>query len=540
MKSIVIFQARTNSSRLPGKVLLPVRGVPLVILAVRRASNTGRSVIVATSNESTDDALSDLLYDAGISCFRGSLENTLQRFVGALEGYSDDTLVFRLTADNVFPDGVLLDEMEEEFLRRDLKYLCCNGAQSGLPYGMSAELTRAGFLREAAKSSTSQHDLEHVTPYLRREYGETYFERYRDLRKGHFRCTVDCLDDFQVIQHVFSKIPSPEYAPALELINLLPNAPYQPFQAVPARKLVLGTAQLGMMYGINNQSGKPNQAIAETIIKAAIANGVTYLDTARAYGDSEEVIGNALRSGWQGRVQIITKLSPLSDCPPDAKTSIVNAFVDASIFRSCSALRTQKLDVLMLHRASDLVGWSGAVVARLLQHKAEDRLTALGISVQSPDELAQALLTPEIEFIQMPFNVLDWRWDTLIPFIKQAKRQRRITFHIRSALLQGLLLSNKAEHWLKANVTNPEAVMQWLESQSRTAGRSSVADYCLNYVKSLDWVDGIVVGTESLEQLSENIQILCSPELSLDQLHYNQMYRPKLEETTLNPASWRN
>lgn len=539
LKSIAILQARTNSSRLPGKVLLPVRGIPLVVLAARRAANTGRAVIVATSNEATDDALAALLAEAGVRCYRGSLENTLQRLVGALDGYGDDTLVFRLTADNVFPDGLLLDEMEEEFLRRGLKYLCCNGEKSGLPYGMSAELTRAQYLREAAKTATSQHDQEHVTPYIRQAFGETYFERYRHLGKGHFRCTVDCLDDYLAIQHVFSGIASPERTSAFELIDRLPSAPYQPQQLEPARKLVLGTAQLGSMYGIANQSGQPDQATANTLIKTAIANGASFLDTARAYGDSEEVIGYALKSGWEGRGQLVTKLSPLTDCPAEATPVMVNAFVDASIFRSCAALQTQKLDVLMLHRASHLRDWSGAVLARLLEHRADGRLKALGASVQSPLELQLAIATPEVEFIQMPFNVLDWRWDALIPRIRDMKEHRPLVIHVRSALLQGLLPSTTAEHWRRANVENAEPVIGWLQSQSSTAGRNNVADFCLSYVKSLDWVDGVVVGMETCNQLRENIRIFSGPDLPAHQMHNIFANRPILGESTLNPAYWR-
>jgi len=539
MQSIVILQARTNSSRLPGKVLLPISGIPLVVLAARRAANTGREVVVATSNEKTDDALAKLLADANIRFYRGSLENPLQRIVDALDGYSDDTLVFRLTADNVFPDSVLLDEMEAEFLRRGLNYLCCNGERSGLPYGMSAELTRARYLREAAEKTQSKFDQEHVTPYIRRKFGDTYFEKYRQLNKGSFRCTIDCLDDYLVIQSVFSCVARPVEVPALELLERLEMAPYQPQHSELARKLVLGTAQLGLAYGIANQSGKPNQATSEKIIKTAIVNGVTYIDTARAYGNSEEVIGNVLKSGWEGRAKIITKLSPLKDCPKDASPATINAFVDASVFHSCAALRTQQIDVLMLHRASHLMDWSGAVWARLLEHKADGTLKALGVSVQDLEELEQTLATPDVEFIQMPFNVLDWRWDAHIPHIRATKQQRPLIIHVRSALLQGLLPSTVAEHWHKANVAHPEPVIEWLARMCHNAGLTSVVNFCLCFVKSFDWVDGVVVGMESYDQLTENIQIFSGADLSDQQIRNILVSRPILEEQSLNPACWR-
>lgn len=538
MRSIAILQARTNSSRLPGKVLLPVGGRPLVILAAQRAANTGRDIIIATSTESTDDALAELVVAAGIQCYRGSLNNTLQRIVDALDGFCDDTLVFRLTADNVIPDGSLLDEMEKEFLRRGLKYLCCNGERSGLPYGMSAELTRACYLREAANCTKSLYDQEHVTPYIRFKYGEIYFQNYKHLSKGNLRCTVDNLDDYLSIQAVFSGVQFPERVDAFELIDRLEKNSAQSMGPVVAKKLVLGTVQMGMIYGIVNQTGQLDQAISEKLIKCAISNGAKYLDTARAYGESETVIGNALKFGWEGRVQIITKLSPLLDCPKNADANIVNAFVDASIFRSCSSLRMQEIDVLMLHRAAHLWEWSGAVWKRLLDHKREGRLKALGVSVQTPRELELTIKNPLVDFIQMPFNVLDWRWDKSIPMIKEAKKERPLVIHARSALLQGLLLSEVHENWWKANVKNPGTVIEWLKTQCCNSDRVSISDFCLNFVNSTDWVDGVVVGVESSVQLAENIRALSDINLSYIQLENIVKNRPILDERTLNPAYW--
>lgn len=538
MKSVVVLQARTNSSRLPGKVLLPVSGIPLVVLAARRAANTGREVIVATSTEATDNALAETVRSHGVSFYRGSLENTLERIVNALSDYEDETLVFRLTADNVFPDGPLLDEIEQDFISRNLDYLCCNGERSGLPYGMSAELTRLGHLRSALVSTNSRYDQEHVTPYIRRTFGEAYFDKYKKVGKGHFRCTVDCLDDYLGIRQVFSGIEDAVQVPALELVKRLKGVPYQPTQLKSVPKLVLGTAQLGLNYGIANESGKPEQVEAERLIKNAIANGASYIDTARAYGDSEEVIGNALKSGWEGRARIVTKLSPLTDCPPDAEPAVVNAFVDASIYKSCMALRMQYLDVLMLHRASHMHDWDGGVWSRLLEHKASGRLMALGVSVQNPEELALALESTDVEFIQMPFNVLDWRWDQLIPKIKAQRKARSLTIHVRSTLLQGLLTSTSTGHWRRANVSSPKLVLDWLVEQCSNAGRESVSDFCLSFVKSLDWVDGLVVGMETMAQLSENIEILCRPDLSADLMRSVMMTRPRLEEDSLNPACW--
>lgn len=538
MSSVTVLQARTNSTRLPGKVLLPINGMPMVVLAVKRAANTGRDVVVATSEETTDDVLVRILDDYGIPYYRGSLNNTLDRIVASLIDYDDDILVFRLTADNVFPDGALLDKIEAEFITLGLNYMNCNGEDSGLPYGVSVELTRLRYLREAAKNTNCKYDQEHVTPYIKRKYGEHCFNKYKHLKKGHYRCTVDSFDDYMAVSQVFSKVKDSINIATHALIEMLNDVQFQPLKPTVAGKLVLGTAQLGMHYGISNEKGQPDNLTAERLIKLAIVNGSSFIDTANAYGNSEKVIGDSLRCGWQGRVKVITKLSPLATCPDDASKDVVNAFVDASVYQSSSNLAAKSLDVVMLHRAKHMFDWQGNVWNRLLFHKANGYIKELGVSVQNPDELVSALEMPEVNFIQMPFNVLDWRWNKLIPKIVMAKKKRKLLVHVRSALLQGLFISKNKEHWIKANVVEPERIINWLDQQSKVYGKRNVADFCLGYVKSFDWVDGVVVGMETVEQLEDNVKTLCADDLSRQELSAVLVGRPLLDERTLNPAYW--
>lgn len=540
MTSVAVLQARTNSSRLPGKVLLPVGGMPIAVLAAKRAANTGRHVIVATSEENSDNALAHILDEHGLAYSRGSLHNTLKRMVDALADYSDDALVFRLTADNVFPDGALLDEVEADFIARGLDYLCCNGEASGLPYGVSVELTRLKHLRNAASNSKSQHDREHVTPYIRREFGEVYFEKYRHLEMGHFRCTVDCLDDYFSVSDMFTGVADPVSLPLSDLIQRLGSAPFQPKTAHPASRLVLGTAQLGVEYGIANTSGQPERDIARSMVKAAIANGISYIDTARSYGDSETIIGEVIKQGWEGRCKIITKLPTLSGCPSDASTDVVNAFVDASVYQSCSALNMKRLDVLMLHRASHLLDWNGAAWKRLCELKEQDVISELGVSVQTPDELESALASPHVTHIQMPYSVLDWRWDSVIPLLREIKKSRKLVVHVRSALLQGLLCSEEHGLWRRAHVENPDNIIHWLKQKSQQALAENVMEFCLQYVNAMDWVDGVVVGMETPAQLAENLALFGETLSSKRKIDRELVLadRPTLQDKTLNPAWW--
>ena len=140
MKTLIIMQARTKSSRLPGKALLPVRGYPSAVLAALRAGNSGGAVVVATSEEPSDDALVEILGRHGIRVVRGPLEDVLARYALAAAGLSDEAIVVRLTADNVVPDGVLVEELVAAFAESGAEYLSEASPQSRLPYGLGGEV----------------------------------------------------------------------------------------------------------------------------------------------------------------------------------------------------------------------------------------------------------------------------------------------------------------------------------------------------------------------------------------------------------------
>jgi len=539
MSVIVILQARTNSSRLPAKVLLPVCGVPLAVLAAKRAANAGMKVVVVTSINSSDDALVDTLMEYGIDYFRGSLNNTLKRFVDALSGHDDNEVVIRLTGDNVFPDGALLDEVRQDFEDRKLNYLCCGGGQSGLPYGVSVEITYLKHLRNALEMSVTDFDKEHVMPYIARQFGHEYFHKYKLLEKSLFRSTIDDLDDYLRIKQVFSGIKNPVSAPLFELLERLYLLEDAPVSTQPVNQLVVGGAQLGLNYGVANTNGQPTDSECETLIKTAINNGVEYIDTASAYGESEAVIGRVLNSGWMSRVNIITKLSPLSECPGNADRKTLEAFVEASVYQSCTHLHCQEIKVLMLHRAAHIHEWNGVVWSKLIQLKDAGVIHQLGVSVQSPEELEFVLDEPLITFIQMPYNIMDNRWGSVLSKLKQIKSERKLTVHVRSVFLQGLLLSDNSDHWSKANFGNHDTVVHCLNSWVKKYNRANVAELCLAFVRSQNWVDGIVVGMETTSQLLENINYFNVELLEPGSIKDIETQRPFFPEAVLNPAKWK-
>jgi len=538
LQSIVVIQARTSSTRLPAKVLMPVCGFPLVVLAAKRAGNTGRKVIVATSDQISDDYLASVVTSFGIPCFRGSLGNTLSRYVMALSAYEDEMIVFRLTADNVLPDGSLLDEIEQDYVQRGLRYLCCNGESSGLPYGMSVEVMRLAHLRYALDEELDAFDKEHVTSAIVRRFGSTYFTKYLEKGMGHFRCTIDSLDDYLSVTKLFEGVDDPIKESWDDLIWRLKGLQLQPVTDKPINRLVLGAAQLGMPYGIANKYGQPCAEIAETLIKNAIVNGVVWIDTARAYGDSESMLSRVLADGWEGRAKVITKLSPLANCPVGADKVTVDAFVDGSVYRSLYELGLGCIDVLLLHRAAHLYEYQGQIWNRLREHAMGGRITALGVSVQTPEELMYVLAFKNVEHIQLPFNILDWRWDPAISKVIEAKSKRKLTVHLRSIYLQGLLTTRDKLLWSKAGVIEPEKILASLDDLCLQLGRISIQDLCIAYANGLKWVDGLVIGMETMQQLQNNLELMQREPLMQNEIEMVCNLRPYVDEIALNPTMW--
>ena len=303
-------------------------------------------------------------------------------------------------------------------------------------------------------------------------------------------------------------------------------------------KLILGAAQLGLDYGINNISGQVSSSVAKELIESCIASGVNYIDTASVYGNSEEVIGDVLNNINSPSIQVITKINiDKSICNHPSEFAIYNA-VDSQIKQSINKLKSVTLYTVLLHRASNLTDYNGAIWSRLLKLKQDGVIEKLGVSVQTPDELNKALEYNEVEFIQFPFNILDARWTKSIELVNKVKLKRDLIIHIRSVFLQGLLLSDDNNHWVKANCKNSKIIIEWLNSIRTQFKRESLADICIAYVRSLPWVDGLVLGMEAMEQLNDNISLFNNNLLLQKEMTIIEETRPELAQETLNPANW--
>ena len=539
-------QARTSSSRLPAKALLQVAGYPSAVLAALRAANQQHETIFATSDDPSDDELVRQACAQGLSVFRGPLNDVLSRYHLATAGYPDDCVVIRLTADNLLPDGRFVDELAKAFVPSGAEYISTDSVLSGLPYGLSGEAFSVAALRRAHREATSASDREHVGPWIERHCRSAIF-RPQSLENSDFsylRCTIDDEEDYRRILRVFDGVADPLGVGWQDLMRKLAGLPGEPAFRVPCRtvagrrhsELTLGTAQLGMEYGAVNEHGKPSVEQAVAIVRRAIAHSVTAIDTARAYGTAEEVLGRALGGAWASRVEVITKVD-LAGLAADASAPQVRAAVDESIQRSRRAIGASQLAVVLLHRWQDHDSWQGAAWQRLLELREAGNIAVLGASVYETREALEALQDPVIEHLQIPMNVLDWRWEE--DGVDRAIASRpEVVVHARSALLQGVL-AHPPSRWPAVEGFQPQECSRMLGRLAKEFGRESVVDLCLAYVRSLAWVTSVVVGCETMDQLEENLRLCRTPKLSREQCEHLRQALPQAPEEFLNPAKWK-
>jgi aryl-alcohol dehydrogenase-like predicted oxidoreductase len=164
-------------------------------------------------------------------------------------------------------------------------------------------------------------------------------------------------------------------------------------------------------------------------------------------------------------------------------------------------------------------------------------IAVLGASVYEPREALEALQDPAIEHLQIPMNVLDWRWEAAA-FDRAAASRPDVVVHVRSALLQGVL-AHPASRWPVVDDFSALECSRRLAGLVDEFGRESVADLCLAYVRSLAWVTSVVVGCETMDQLEENLRLCRTPKLRPEQCEHMRRVLPRAPENFLNPAIWK-
>ena len=285
--------------------------------------------------------------------------------------------------------------------------------------------------------------------------------------------------------------------------------------------MILGTAQLGMRYCIANIFGQPDPEEAFRIIGFAIDSGYTWFDTAQAYGNSEEILGKNFPD-HAVNVNIITKLHPDIDPsnPQDVRRAIEN---------SCKVLGVSQLTGLLLHRVEWVRFWDKGLGAALLAARDAGLIRHIGVSIYNPEDLCMIRDIVDIQLIQMPFNAWDSRFlDTGI--LQDSSK----LVMVRSVYLQGLMTLPPLE--VKKRVPDAfECALAW-NHLCETWGLTSV-QAAVRYVKA--YSVPMVIGSETSEQLNQNILLMNEPPLSEAQMRQIQStIHPFGKKNFVNPVNW--
>ena len=210
MRTVIIIQARINSSSLPGKVMMDLAGQPLLAHVVRRCqrSKLSDAVVVATSTEPSDEPISLLCGKIGVQCFRGPLDDVLARYVGAARMSLADVVV-RVTADCPLIDPDIIDACIAAFGEKPLDYVSNVNPLRTFPRGLDVEVFSLRALLKAQAEATTPYEREHVTPYLwenkRGEFAIGAAVLAPDAYRKPYRLAVDYPEDFALIEELYTR-----------------------------------------------------------------------------------------------------------------------------------------------------------------------------------------------------------------------------------------------------------------------------------------------------------------------------------------------
>jgi glutamate-1-semialdehyde 2,1-aminomutase len=211
MRTVALIQARMGSTRLPGKVLAPLAGTPLLGLVIERtaAARGLDAIAVATSDLDRDDAVAAVARAAGVDVVRGSEQDVLDRFQRGARQLGADVVV-RVTADCPLVDSELIGRVIDLRARERLDYAAIpTGPIAGLrcfPDGLDCEVFTAAALASAWREATDLYDREHVSPFIKREerFARAFLEAETDL--GAERWTVDYPQDLDFVRAVVQRL----------------------------------------------------------------------------------------------------------------------------------------------------------------------------------------------------------------------------------------------------------------------------------------------------------------------------------------------
>jgi spore coat polysaccharide biosynthesis protein SpsF len=207
VKIFAIIQARMSSTRLPGKVLKELCGIPVLVHVIERVKQSKRigKIIIATTDNSCDDVIVSISKKENVEVFRGSEDDVLKRYYQAAKQYKADIIV-RITSDDPLIDYQLIDSIIENLIVQKADY-SCNNMPASYPLGLDCECFTFETLEKAFENAKEKREQEHVTPYIR-EHKDLFkiVNISSNVNYSHIRLTLDTMDDYDYIKQIYENL----------------------------------------------------------------------------------------------------------------------------------------------------------------------------------------------------------------------------------------------------------------------------------------------------------------------------------------------
>jgi aryl-alcohol dehydrogenase-like predicted oxidoreductase len=257
-----------------------------------------------------------------------------------------------------------------------------------------------------------------------------------------------------------------------------------------SKTIILGTVQFGIKYGINNHKDKPTHSQVFEILETAWENGINTLDTADAYGDAIKIISSYHQ--YSGKLfKINTKFK-----------NIDFLSINSKLKSDLISLHCSQINTFFFHSYAEYKN-SNHILLELLKAKEDGLISSIGVSIYSNEELSDVIDDLNIDVIQLPFNLFDNDFQRS-KLLKIAKEKRK-KIQVRSVFLQGLFFMN-----IKKVPENLAILKPWLEKIEKISDLFDISkeSLCLLYPNAQDYIDEIIIGVDTKNQLVQNLKSL--------------------------------
>lgn len=284
-------------------------------------------------------------------------------------------------------------------------------------------------------------------------------------------------------------------------------------------KLILGTVQFGINYGINNSTGLPSEELVNNILSKANNSGITTLDTAAAYGLAEKRIGIFHDFSPKQKFVVNTKFS---------KESSIHWF--DSLKNSIQLMKIESIETIMFHSFESYQS-NKEDLKKIYEIGFPNYFNSIGVSVYTNDEMESLLQDELVTVVQLPFNLLDNHAKRSIIIEKLKEKGKEI--HTRSCFLQGLFFLS--EEKLPEKLLELKPFLNQIK-RIATENKIEIGHLALQYAISKNYIDKVLIGVDTVEQLEKNTNWAKN---TIDATIFNQIDSidvPNLD--LLNPSKW--